>query len=213
MMTMSKSQNAFALRNFDKNHILQRPILKKFVQVDGDFFLKDNCATDDEIIRDLSAITDDVNRNELNLRRLRVIWERLIFFQTKTIDRRHLPRLVRFKRSTVNPELKKRANDFRDKYDEAAIQITITAAYVEKKIEGLEKSIQQQNRNLFASRLKKARQDKKISQRDLSDLTKINRADIGLYETAKKFPSLDNFIKILRCTGVSADWLLGMERI
>ena len=212
-MTMSKSQNAFALRNFDKNHILQRPILKKFVQVDGDFFLKDNCATDDEIIRDLSAITDDVNRNELNLRRLRVIWERLIFFQTKTIDRRHLPRLVRFKRSTVNPELKKRANDFRDKYDEAAIQITITAAYVEKKIEGLEKSIQQQNRNLFASRLKKARQDKKISQRDLSDLTKINRADIGLYETAKKFPSLDNFIKILRCTGVSADWLLGMERI
>ncbi len=209
---MSKSQNAFALRNFDKNHILQRPILKKFVQVDGDFFLKDNCATDDEIIRDLSAIADDVNKNELNLRRLRVIWERLIYFQTKMIDRRHLPRLVRFKRSTVNPELKKRANDFRDKYDEAAIQITITAAYVEKKIEGLEKSIQQQNRNLFASRLKKARQDKKISQRDLSDLTKINRADIGLYETAKKFPSLDNFIKILRCTGVSADWLLGMER-
>lgn len=209
---MSKSQNAFALRNFDKNHILQRPILKKFVQVDGDFFLKDNCATDDEIIRDLSAIADDVNKNELNLRRLRVIWERLIYFQTKMIDRRHLPRLVRFKRSTINPELKKRANDFRDKYDEAAIQITITAAYVEKKIEGLEKSIQQQNRNLFASRLKKARQDKKISQRDLSDLTKINRADIGLYETAKKFPSLDNFIKILRCTGVSADWLLGMER-
>lgn len=209
---MSKSQNAFALRNFDKNHILQRPILKKFVQVDGDFFLKDNCATDDEIIRDLSAITDDVNKNELNLRRLRVIWERLLFFQTKTIDRRHLPRLVRFKRSTVNPELKKRANDFRDKYDEAAIQITITAAYVEKKIEGLEKSIQQQNRNLFASRLKKARQDKKISQRDLSDLTKINRSDIGLYETGKKFPSLDNLIKILRCTGVSADWLLGMER-
>lgn len=211
-MTMSKSQNAFALRNFDKNHILQRPILKKFVQVDGDFFLKDNCATDDEFIQDLSAITDDVNKNELNLRRLRVIWEKLIYFQAKTIDSRHLPRLVRFKRSTVNPELKKRANDFRDKYDEAAIQITITAAYVEKKIEGLEKSIQQQNRNLFASRLKKARQDKKISQRDLSDLTKINRADIGLYETGKKFPSLDNFIKILRCTGVSADWLLGMER-
>lgn len=207
-----RKTHAFALKDFDKTRILQRPILKKFVQVDGDFFLKDNCATDDEIIRDLSAIADDVNKNELNLRRLRVIWERLIYFQTKMIDRRHLPRLVRFKRSTINPELKKRANDFRDKYDEAAIQITITAAYVEKKIEGLEKSIQQQNRNLFASRLKKARQDKKISQRDLSDLTKINRADIGLYETAKKFPSLDNFIKILRCTGVSADWLLGMER-
>lgn len=208
-----RKTHAFALKDFDKTRILQRPILKKFVQVDGDFFLKDNCATDDEIIRDLSAITDDVNRNERNLKRLRVIWERLIYFQAKMIDRRHLPRLVRFKRTTINPELKKRANDFRDKYDEDAIQITITAAYVEKKIEGLEKSIQQQNRNLFASRLKKARKDKKISQRDLSDLTKINRADIGLYETAKKFPSLDNFIKILRCTGVSADWLLGMERI
>lgn len=208
-----RKTHAFALKDFDKTRILQRPILKKFVQVDGDFFLRDNCATDDEIIRDLSAITDDVNKNECNLRRLRVIWERLIYFQAKMIDRRHLPRLVRFKRTTLNPELKKRANDFRDKYDEDAIQITITAAYVEKKIEGLEKSIQQQNRNLFASRLKKARQDKKISQRDLSDLTKINRADIGLYETAKKFPSLDNFIKILRCTGVSADWLLGMERI
>lgn len=209
---MSKSQNAFALRDFDKKYILQRPILKKFVQIDGDFFLKENCATDDEFIRDLSTITDDVNQNELNLRRLRVIWERLTYFQSKMIDRRHLPRLVRFKRSTVNPELKKRADDLRDKYDEDAAHISMTAAYVEKRIEELEKSIQQQNRQFFASRLKKARQDKKISQRDLSDLTKINRADIGLYETGKKFPSLDNLIKILRCTGVSADWLLGMER-
>ena len=206
---MPKTRNAFALKDFDETKIFQRPFFN-FIEVDGDYFLKNNERNDKDIFRELSA-TDDINKNELNLRKYQTIQEKLLYYQN-LIDRIHLPRLVRLKRTTEDTEIKKRVDELRDFYDEYANKITITSAFVEEQIKKLEKVIQQQNKNIFASRLKQARKEKNISQRDLSDLTGINRADIGLYETGKKFPSLDNFIKILRCTGFSADWLLGMER-
>lgn len=208
---MSKSQNAFALRNFDKNHILQRPILKKFVQVDGDFFLKENCATDDEIIRDLSAITDDVNQNELNLRRLRVIWERLLVFQTKTIDRRHLPRLVRFKRSTVNPELKKRADFLYKEYDADAMQIVMTAALIEKKVSELEKIIPEQHRKVFSSRLRQARISCGLTQKETAIIIGLTAQNsYSQYESGKREPPITNLIRLSKVLNHPVDWLLGI---
>ena len=66
-----------------------------------------------------------------------------------------------------------------------------------------------QIRKIFAQRLKQARQEKKISQRVLSDLTSINRADIGLYETERKFASFLNLLRIADALNVSLDWLCG----
>ena len=210
-MTLPKTRDAFAFRTFDHNKILQRPLFK-FVEVDGEYFLKNNLRGDGEIFESLSP-TDDVNQNENFLKKLQVIDESLVRLQWDIIDHRHIPRLIRFKRTTQNPKLKKRAGELYEKYDEIAMTVKMAQSMIEDKIFKLEKIIETQHRKIFAQRLKQARKEKKISQRDLSDLTKINRADIGLYETGKKFPSLDNFIKILRCTGISADWLLGMERI
>ena len=128
-MILPKTRDAFALRTFNENKILQRPFFK-FVKVNDEYFLKENLHDDGEILKFLSA-TDDVNQNEENLKKLQAIYEKLIYYQAKLIDKIHLPRLVRFKRATKNPELRKRAENLIEEYDNDAMQITMTSAQFE----------------------------------------------------------------------------------
>ena len=206
-----KTQNAFALQNFDKMRIFQRPILKKFVQVDGEFFLKNDLRDDEEIIRDLLTIADDVRKNETNLRKLQELQKTLIHFQARMIDRQHLPRLVRFKRATENTELKKRADELRDKYDEDASQILITATWIKKELEGLEKVIQQQNRNIFAKRLKQARNSAGFTQKELAMALDMTQGGYVSYEIARREPPLTTLKRLTSILNKSADWLLGIS--
>lgn len=205
---MSKT-HAFAFRDFDKRKILQRPIFKH-VEVDGEHFLEGNKFIDDEVINSLRA-TDDVNENETNLKKLQAIYEKLVYYQVRLIDRIHLPRLVRLKRATKNPELRKRAENLREEYDDDATQVTMTSAWVKKEIEKLEKIIQEQNRNIFASRLKQARQAAGLTQQQLAEKIGFSRAGLTQFENNIREPSLLTAINLARRLNVSLDWLVGIS--
>lgn len=205
---MPKTKNAFAFRDFDKNNFLQRPLFN-FVEVDGEYFLKDNLHSDGEIFDSLSP-TDDVNQNEKNLKKLQAVYEKLVYYQFTLIDRIHLPRLIRFKRATKNPELQKRAGELHEKYDRYAAIITMIQAFVRSDISDLEKKIEQQRRKIFAQRLKQARTAIGMTQRELASAVNMSQNGFQQYEGARREPSLTTLTRLSKTLRQSTDWLLGI---
>lgn len=67
---------------------------------------------------------------------------------------------------------------------------------------------------VFGSRLKKARLEKGMTQKELSDLTGISTVMISSYERSDaetgKNPSLNNVYSLASVLGMSIDWLCGM---
>lgn len=208
-MTLPKTKYAFAFRDFDHNKFLQRPLFK-FVEVDGEYFLKDNLHGDGEIFESLKA-TDDVNQNEQHLKKLQVIYEKLVYYQFKLIDKIHIPRLIRFKRATKNPELRKRAGDLQEKYDEYAAIITMIQTSVRNNIADLEKIIEQQHRKIFAQGLKQARKKFGFTQKQLAEKIGKTQNAINLYESGQREPPLTTLIRLARALNQSTDNLLGIS--
>lgn len=63
----------------------------------------------------------------------------------------------------------------------------------------------------FGSKLKKLRQEKNISQRELADILEISSSAVGMYESNKRIPNYPILKKISDYFGVSADDLLGLN--
>ena len=204
------NHGAFALQGFNIKKILQR----RYFDLDTD-------KTDLEIMDNFEIPnTLKVEELETRLNKYRDIHEKLLNYGARIAT--HTNKLFKIIYGASDPiellhtparPISEKANTLLSMYSSISRILADFISKVAEMVKKVTETIQQRYRDTFANRLKQARQEKKISQRVLSDLTSINRADIGLYETGKKFPSLDNFIKILRCTGISADWLLGMERI
>lgn len=203
------ARKAFAFRDFDHNKFLQRPLFK-FVEVDGVHFLKDNLQGDGKIFESLSP-TDNVNQNEFNLKKLKAIQEKLLYYQQVLIDKKHIPRLIRFKRATHNLDLKKRAEELQVKYDKYASIITMIQAHVREEISELEKIIQQQNKNIFAQRLKQARQAKGLTQKELATAVDMTQGGYVSYEIARREPPLTTLIRLSKTLEKTTDWLLGLS--
>ena len=68
-------------------------------------------------------------------------------------------------------------------------------------------------KNIFAIRMKEARQKADISQAELSRRTGIAPATLSSYESAEnpKNPTIDKVILIAKALNVSIDWLCGLE--
>lgn len=68
-------------------------------------------------------------------------------------------------------------------------------------------------KNIFAVRIKEARQKNDISQAELSRRTGIAPATLSSYEIAEnpKNPPIDKVIAIAKALNVSIDWLCGLE--
>ena len=62
--------------------------------------------------------------------------------------------------------------------------------------------------NIFAERLKAARQKREYTQDQLSKLTGINQKVISKYEQGVSLPSLENLKKLVITLEISADYLL-----
>ena len=94
-----KVKNAFAFGDFGKDKILQRKLFGR-AEIGGEFFLKDNHKSDAEILKSFQE-TGDVNVNETNLKKLRVLLEIATHYQEKVIGKRHLPvglQYIRYKK-------------------------------------------------------------------------------------------------------------------
>lgn len=66
----------------------------------------------------------------------------------------------------------------------------------------------------FGSRIRKLREEKNLSQRELGLELNISGKVIGYYETNKRFPQeKETFLKFANYFNVSLDWLLGRTDI
>ena len=61
---------------------------------------------------------------------------------------------------------------------------------------------------LFNERLRALRQDKDLTQEELSKVLRITRKTLSNYETAYREPNLDTIIKIAKHFDISIDYLL-----
>ena len=206
-----KTKDAFAMRDFDKDKILQRKLFVR-AEIGGEFFLKDNRKSDAEILKSFQE-TGDVNVNENNLKKLRVLLEIATHYQEKFIDKRHLPRLTRFKRATKNKELRQRADELQKKYDDVADTFTIFELILRQDIEKLERAISNYHSRTFTARLKQARLDRGLTQQELADSAGVHRIALTEYENLNKErePKLITAVMLAKRLGVSLDWLTGIK--
>ena len=65
----------------------------------------------------------------------------------------------------------------------------------------------------FSERLKELRQEKNLSQKELSDLLngEITQSAIGLWEQGKRIPNLEAVILLAEFFNVSLDYIAGLE--
>ena len=63
----------------------------------------------------------------------------------------------------------------------------------------------------FGKRLRKLREDKKISQTDLGRRVGVSGSTISAYEKSRKLPALDTLKNICSVLDISSDYLLGLS--
>lgn len=69
------------------------------------------------------------------------------------------------------------------------------------------------NTNIFPERLRKARRDKDLSQKQLAEQIGVSTTTLTNYETGKsKLPCADTLFSLANSLDVSIDWLLGNDR-
>jgi len=64
---------------------------------------------------------------------------------------------------------------------------------------------------LFCSRLKELRKEKKLSARELAEKLSVHDSTIIRWENGTMLPTIDKLYELAAFFGVSADFLLGLE--
>lgn len=65
--------------------------------------------------------------------------------------------------------------------------------------------------NIFSKRLKKIRQEHKLTQIELANMLGISQKSYSHWETQKTEPNYENLVKLADLFEVSLDWLFGRE--
>lgn len=66
-------------------------------------------------------------------------------------------------------------------------------------------------RETFASRLKKAREETGLTQREVTRETKIPQSTLANYETGRTEPDIENLGILAEFYNISIDWLVGIQ--
>ncbi len=66
-------------------------------------------------------------------------------------------------------------------------------------------------KEIFSSRLKKARIEKGITQAELSRLASLTPATVSAYEKGQKLPNLSSTAELAKALDVTIDWLCGIQ--
>lgn len=65
----------------------------------------------------------------------------------------------------------------------------------------------------FGEKIKKLRKEKKLTQKQLADLSGVAVSAISSYESGNRYPSYEVLINLLHIFHVSTDYLLGISTI
>lgn len=228
-----KTRNAFALKDFDSDRILQRPFFKKFRE--GYFVFEG--LTDKEILEQL-ALQNSLALPDLQIR-LDAL-DDLLNWTTKYQKhiKRHGERLTKYANFVANKLVTdenadivslraehKRTNDLLAKYcgfmslsygEVKITDVTSKAGYVEKlrkRIDEQYKTVDEEIKNfyrkIFADRLRFARQSQKLSQKAFAKKLGFSQNGYSPYESGQRDPSIPMLIRLSKMLGRSTDWLLG----
>ncbi len=66
---------------------------------------------------------------------------------------------------------------------------------------------------IIGSRLKNRRKEINLTQEELGNLIGVGKSAICCYEKETRNPNLENIIELIQVLGVSADYLLGTDKI
>ena len=226
---MPKTKDAFAFRSFDEERILQRRYFKDF------HFDEDK--TDAEIIAAMSANDfDSFETTQKKIDALDVLLAKAAEYQ-KHIER-HGARLTKYAHAVAHRIATdeqsdisllrgrhKRAGNLSQKYSGCVSDIDGTTTYfrggivvddvgrlcqkIAKSYKVLDEKIKLHYRKIFASRLKQARKEFRLTQAGLATKLNLSQRAIGSYENAEREPSIAMLVRISKEVKRPIDWLVG----
>ena len=203
---MPKKKDALALRDFDKERILQRRYFKDLELVQG---------TDEEIISALKNLPEGktIDDWEAQLRKIQNLRGRLERYH-KLIERHQLrwERVEKYVHDKLNlPE-----------NDEMILRpaeygVAETAIFeIQKKTDNLfrevDAKIQTRYRRELATRLRHYRKAAGLSQQELGEKVYMSQRGISNYDTGARDISMPTLIRLAKVLEVTTDELLGLKR-
>ena len=198
---MPKTRNAFALRDFDDERILQRPYFKKFRE---EYQIGDDA--DEGILGTLKAI--EGNSLEILEAKLKTIkTAHTLLFKFRDLINRHETRLNRYnKRATENQRGAPMIEYITAVFDIIELGNKFAKFYLE-----LEKKIQKKYREEFTARLKKARKQAGLTQKQLGDLVEVSPQGFSRYERGERDVPIHTIVRLARVLKLSGDQILGLK--
>lgn len=213
-----KKQNAFAFRNFNEKRILQRRFFKDFKF--------DTNKTDEEI---LSGLRHDVST--LSQQDLEKNFDILVSLIFRTADylkliKRHIERLERYRRAVADKIVEDKTADveiLREKYDieqklakyyQLEIYLDVDNLLRERLTQAfraVDDELKFSYRKIFADRLKLARQEKGMNQKDFGASVGLTQRAISNYEVGIREPSLATLARFSKKLQRPIGWFLGVN--
>ena len=202
-----KTKNAFAFRDFDSTRILQRPFFKNF------YF--DPNKSDAEILESLNNATDDsIDSWEKNLYAIKAILDRLTEFR-HLINRHNEKRLDKYNKNKSTSEKVKITELQRPapvmEYFNASLRVLELMNKFKNLYRDIEKRIQVRYRKDFASRLKRIRQDLKLTQKQFGDLIRVSPQVFSFYERGEHDIPVHTIIRLAKALNMNGNQILGIE--
>ena len=201
---MPKTKNAFAFRDFDSAHILQRPFFKNF------YFESDK--SDAEILDSLSESTEDsVDPLERKLYIIKAVHDRLEEFR-HLIDRHNKTRLSKYNKKKSKPKKDKiqRLIPIME-YSNASDTVLELMNKSKKLYCDIEKKLQAHYRKDFANRLKQARQDSGLTLKQLGALIQVTPQAFYHYENGKRDLTVPMIIRLAKALNLDGNQILGLK--
>lgn len=196
-----KKQNAFALRDFDATRILQRPYFKKFRE---EYHIADT--TDDEILESLNAADDDsVDDMERKLKTLKAA--HTLLFEFRNLINHHETRLNKYnKQAAENQRGAPMIEYVTADLDAMELSNKFADSYLE-----LEKKIQKKYREEFTARLKEARKQAGLTQKQLAYFVEVSPQVFSRYERGEHDMPIHTVARLAKVLHLSGDQILGLK--
>ena len=235
---MPKTKNAFALRGFDSERILDRkffcPIYDIYIKVDDDFrrlksaeILPGISATDDQSL-DLFCEFALKAQNKYDYDVVQILIEHLNCARKKSIAyewkiRRHYKRLEKYSEKwneTICADEKIPADVIRTKtrrlqkllksYDDVQNAIKKLQNLIQSCIAEITDAYEKADQRIFAMRLRQARMAAGLTQTQLATQIGMTQGGYTGYENSVREPSIATLKRISRILNKPTDWLLGL---
>ena len=212
---MPKTRNAFALRDFDAQRILQRPRFEELNLGSG---------KDEDILRSFlnvckKPITEITFSEAEKVREMIAGLSLCTGWYTVCISR-HIGRLYGMQRKYVEKFMStdddtckqkiRRITELIKEYNNVLNVVNILRDKIDQWQQELKEFLAKADHDIFAIRLRQARIDKGYTQTQLAEKIGMTQGGYTAYENSRREPSVSIIKRLARRLNCQIDWLLGM---